>query len=406
MMNSLLAGAPLTVEFRLLVYFTLGLAVILVVPRLFERISLPGLLGLILAGALLGPPGAGLVKANDNILGFFAEIGKLMLMFLIGLEINLDQFNKARLKAITFGALTFAAPMALAALLARHHGYSWHSSILIGSLLASHTLLAFPLLEKAGLAGGQPAAITVGATIFTDIAALLTLAICVSIHTTGFSERQIAIQVAELAVYVVVVVLGLSAVARRLVARFRHSDDAILIAVLLVMAVASIGAVLIRMEDIIGAFLAGLAVNSFTRSSRARNNLRTIGEAMFIPAFFFSIGTQLSIGPLAAQTAGNPSLVVGLLVALLVGKFVAAAVAASLFGHTGSERNLMWSLTLPQVAATLAAAFVAFEVKNSNGARLIDEPVLAAVILLMLATTILGPMLTLRFVRRLSMPAR
>lgn len=325
MMNSLLAGAPLTVEFRLLVYFTLGLAVILVVPRLFERISLPGLLGLILAGALLGPPGAGLVKANDNILGFFAEIGKLMLMFLIGLEINLDQFNKARLKAITFGALTFAAPMALAALLARHHGYSWHSSILIGSLLASHTLLAFPLLEKAGLAGGQPAAITVGATIFTDIAALLTLAICVSIHTTGFSERQIAIQVAELAVYVVVVVLGLSAVARRLVARFRHSDDAILIAVLLVMAVASIGAVLIRMEDIIGAFLAGLAVNSFTRSSRARNNLRTIGEAMFIPAFFFSIGTQLSIGPLAAQTAGNPSLVVGLLVALLVGKFVAAA---------------------------------------------------------------------------------
>jgi Kef-type K+ transport system membrane component KefB len=266
---------------------------------------MPGLLGLILAGALLGPPGAGIVKANDGILGFFSEIGKLMLMFLIGLEISLAEFNKARLKAVAFGVLTFAIPLALAVVVARHFGYSWNSSILIGSLLASHTLLAFPLLEKAGLQGAQPVAVTVGATIFTDIAALLTLAICASIHTTGFSERQIAIQVAELVVYVVVVVVGLSAVARRLVARFRNSDDATLIAILIVMVVASMGAVLIRLEDIIGAFLAGLAVNSIARSSRARDTIRTVGQALFIPAFFFSIGTQLTIGPLATQTAST-----------------------------------------------------------------------------------------------------
>lgn len=374
----------------------------LLVPRLFERIKLPGLLGLILAGALLGPPGFGTVPANDSLVGFFAEIGKLMLMFLIGLEINLEQFSKARLKAIVFGTLTFILPLVLSALLARYYNYSWTSSILIGSLLASHTLLAFPLLEKSGLASSQPASVTIGATILTDMAALMTLAICASIHATGFSQRQISIQLVELIIFVFLVVFGISYVARRLLLRYRHSDDATLIAVLLVMSITSIGAVLIHLEDIVGAFLAGLAVNSIARSSRTREIIGTVGHALFIPAFFFSIGMQLSIGPLLTQLLKTPGIIIGLLSVLLAGKFIAATIAAWLYGYSRDEQGLMWSLTLPQVAATLAAAFVAFEVKNVEGLRLIDEPIIAAVLLLMLTTTIAGPILTSQYARRLA----
>jgi Kef-type K+ transport system membrane component KefB len=388
MLNSILASVPVTVEFRLLAYLILALSVVLAVPRLFERMQLPGLLGLILA--------------NDRVIELFAEIGKLMLMFLIGLEINLNQFNRVRLKAIAFGALTFAAPLLIAAFIARHNGYSWISAILIGSLLASHTLLAFPLLEKAGLVEREAATVTVGATIFTDIAALSTLAICASIHSTGLSERQIAIQAAELLAFVLVVVFGLGVVGRRLVDHFRNSDDGTLVVMLLVMAVASIGAVLIRLEDIIGAFLAGLAVNSVARSSHTRETIRLLGHTLFIPAFFFAIGTKLLIGPLAAQILNNPAIVIGLVVALFTGKLIAAGIAATSFGYTSDERGMMWSLTLPQVAATLAAAFVAFEVRNAQGARLIDEPVIAAVLLLMLLTTILGPLMTSHYASRLA----
>jgi Kef-type K+ transport system membrane component KefB len=401
MRDTLIAGIPISLEFRLLAYSVLALAVALAAPRLFERMQLPGLLGLILAGAVLGPPGFGIIAANNETLELFAEIGKIMLMFLIGMEINLEGFRKARVGSLVFGVLTFSIPMTLGALVARTYDYSWTAAVLVGSLLASHTLLAFPILEKAGLTESRGATVAVGATIFSDIAALMTLSICATIHSSGFSQQQIVIQLVALVGFVLFVVLGLSAIARRLLARFRRSDDATLIVILLIMAVASIGAVLIRLEDIVGAFLAGLAANSVARSSRARENIRVVGTALFIPAFFFSIGTKFLIGPLASQIVSGPGLVFGLLAALLAGKFLAAMIAAGAFGYSASERGLIWSLTLPQVAATLAAAFVAFEVKNSQGIRLIDEPIIAAVLLLMLSTTILGPVLTARYARQL-----
>ncbi len=173
-----------------------------------------------------------------------------------------------------------------------------------------------------------------------------------------------------------------------------------MIAILLIMAVASIGAAAIRLEDIVGAFLAGLAVNAATSHSRARESIQTVGSALFVPAFFFAVGMQISLGPIWEHVSGRPALIAGIVAALFVGKYIAASIAAWAFGYSRDERMMMWSLSLPQVAATLAAAFVAFGVKNQAGERMIDEPIITAILLLMVLTSMIGPLLTGRYARR------
>lgn len=399
-MSQSLLGLPVTIELRLLVYFTLALVIFLVVPRLFERIQLSGLLGLILAGALIGPPGFGLVALNDRVVELFAEIGKLMLVFIIGLEIDLQQFREAKWRSILFGLLTFLLPLAGATLISHYYGYGWNSALLIGSLLASHTLIGFPILQRNGIARIQPATVTVGATIFTDIAALLTLAICATVHATGFSPRHFTYQLIAIALYVPIVVFGLSFAASKFARRYRESEDASIVAILLIMAVASIGAAAIRLEDIVGAFLGGLAVNAANTRGRARDSIQLVGSALFVPAFFFAVGMQISLGPIWQHVSSRPALIAGIVAALLAGKYMAASIAAWAFGYSRDERMMMWSLSLPQVAATLAAAFVAFGVKNPAGERLIDEPIITAILLLMVLTSILGPLLTAHYARR------
>jgi Kef-type K+ transport system membrane component KefB len=402
MLETLLSGVPPSLEFRQLLYFTLALFLFLALPRLFERLRLPGLLGLVAAGAVLGPPGLGLIAAEDRVVELFAEIGKLMLMFIIGLEIDLRLFNRVRLKSILFGLLTFLLPFVGAMMVAREFGYGWNSAVLIGSLLASHTLIAFPIIQRLDLAQRESVAVTVGATILTDVLALLTLAVCASIHVSGFAPQRLALQVTEILIYVLVVVVSLGWVARRLIARYRNSDDAITIALLLVMALASIGAALIRLEDIVGAFLAGLAVNSATRLSKPRELISLLGHTLFIPAFFFTIGFQLSLGPMWSQISSHSAIVAGLAGALVAGKYLAADISSRIFGYSREERMLMWSLSLPQVAATLASAFVAFGVKNHVGERLIDVRIVSTILVLMLLTTVVGPMLTLRYGKRVA----
>jgi Kef-type K+ transport system membrane component KefB len=331
---------------------------------------------------------------------FFAEIGKLLLMFFAGLEIDLSQFRRTGARSLVFGSLTFSIPLIVGAGVGILAGYGWLAAVLIGSLMASHTLLGFPIVQRMKLVTDEAVGVTIGGTIFTDLASLLVLAVCLPIHTSGFSTSAFAIQIAELVAYVLLVFVGLSAVGRWLIERMGDSKERQATLLLLIIALTGFGAEVINLEPIIGAFLAGLAVNRALAHREAKEQLDFLGNTLFIPMFFVSIGFLIDVQVFLQTLGERTGLVVGIVGGLIAAKFLAAQLTQRLYGYSRSEGHLIWSLSLPQVAATLAAAIVAFQTKNAAGVPLIDEPVINTVLVLVVITSILGPMLTEYFGRQ------
>jgi Kef-type K+ transport system membrane component KefB len=381
--------------------FAFAMTLILTVPALCRRLRLPAVVGLLLAGIAFGPYGLQVGPRHNEVAEYFAEIGKLLLMFFAGLEIDLQQFQRTRNRSLGFGFATFAIPLVAGFGVGSYFGYGWVGALVIGSLLASHTLLGYPIVQRMGLTSNEAVTVTIGATIFTDIASLLVLAVCVPIHLSGFSPTSFILQLVQLAIYVPLVLFGLSAVVRYFMGRTKDSKEGQFLVMLLSVAVAGIGAELINLEGIIGAFLAGLALNRAVHQSPAKEELEFLGNTIFIPVFFVTIGYLINPRVFMATAVSHVGLVTAIVVGLIVAKLLAALVAQKMFRYTSNEALVMWSLSLPQVAATLAAALVAFNAQNAAGQRLIDEPVLNSVIVLMVVTSFLGPILTDVFGRRL-----
>ena len=387
--------------------FSVAMLILFAVPPLCRRVRLPAVVGLMAAGVLFGPYGLQLAPKHGEVAHFFAEIGKLLLMFFAGMEIDLVQFNRTRNRSIGFGLLTFALPLTAGLLVGLGAGYPLIGALLIGSLLASHTLIAYPIVEKLGKLRNEAVTVTIGATVFTDVAALLVLAVCIPIHVSGFAPDTFAIQLLQLAIYVPAVLLGLGWVAQKLFA-YKPAKEGQFALMLLLVAIAAVAAEAIHLEGIIGAFLAGLAVNTATRNSEAKHELEFIGNHLFIPVFFLTIGFLIDDANLCKHTrrALHFWLVFGIVGGLIASKFLAAEIARRAFGYTPLEGLTMWSLSLPQVAATLAAALVAYNTKNADGERLIGEPVLNSVIVLLVVTSVLGPILDRAFfAKQLPTPA-
>lgn len=358
-------------------------------------------MGLLVAGVALGPSGLHVAPQHCQVAHFLADIGKLLLMFFAGLEIDIDQFLRIRNRSMTFGAATFAFPLMTGALVARYFGYPWLGAVLMGSLLASHTLLGFPIVQELGLVRNEAVTVAIGATVFTDVLALLVLAICIPIHTSGFSARTFAIQLLLLAVYVPVILLGLSSAAGYLMKRLHGSKEGQFLVMLLSATLAAVLAEAIHLEGIVGAFLAGLAINRAVQHTQAKEDLEFLGNSLFVPSFFYVVGFLISLRVFYHTLITHVALVSGIVGGLVLSKWVAAFVSQKLLGYSRDEGLIMWSLSLPQVAATLAAALTAYEAKSADGARLIDEPVLNSVIVLMVVS-LLGPVLTEVFGRRLA----
>jgi Kef-type K+ transport system membrane component KefB len=382
------------VQLPLLVRFSLVLAIFLFIPPLFRRVRLPPAVGLLLAGVALGPSGLGTLPNAAPVAQFFAEIGKLLLMFFAGLEIDLSQFRRTGKRSLVFGALTFSTPFVVGIGVGLLAGYGWLTAVLIGSIIASHTLLGFPIVQRMKLVTDEAVAVTIGGTVFTDLTALLVLSVCLAIHSSGFSTSVLAIQIGEMMAYILLVFLGLSALGRWLIERMGDSKARQVTLILLIIALAGFGAEAIHLEPIIGAFLAGLAINRALRHSEAQEQLDFLGNTLFIPMFFVSIGFLIEVQVFLQTLVARFGLVVGIVGGLIAAKFLAARLTQRIFGYSRSQGGLIWSLSIPQVAATLAPAIVAYEV------GLIDEPMRNTVLVLVVVTSILGPMLTEYFGRQ------
>jgi Kef-type K+ transport system membrane component KefB len=370
------------------------MAICLLVPPICRRLRIPTCVGLLAIGVAVGPNGLYLFPQEGPVAGFLAELGKLLLMFFAGLEIDLSQFRRTGARSVIFGIFTFSVPQIVGTGVGVLAGYGWLAGALIGSLMASHTLLAFPIVQRLGLVADEAVAVTIGGTVLTDLMSLLVLAICLPIYTSGFSASQFAIQIVELVVYIVLVLVVLSTLSRWILERIGESKEAQVTLALLIMSLAGIGAEAINLEAIVGAFLAGLAVNQALSRREAKKELEFFGNTLFIPIFFVSIGFLIDLRLFFQTLAGRPGLVMGIVGGLIASKFIAAQLTQRLFGYSRSQGGLIWSLSLPQVAATLAAAIVAYQTKNAAGARLIDEPMINTVLVMVVVTSTLGPVIT------------
>lgn len=384
--------------------FTVLLLLILVIPPIFEKIKLPGLVGLLVAGVVFGKNGLNVLHSDSESIELLSDIGKVYLMFVAGLEIDLNDFRRTKDRSLGFGLATFAFPLIFGTIVGRSFDFSWNSSVLIGSLFSSHTLLGYPIVQRLGIVRNQAVTVTIGATIFTDIAALLVLAICVSIHQGEFSAGSLALQLFLLAVYVLVVLFGMDWAGKQYFRKTGDEESNQFLFVLIAVFLAAVGAQIINVDKIVGAFLAGLAVNDVVGKSPVKEKVEFVGGTLFIPIFFVNMGLLLDIPSFLRTFSQSFSLVVAVVLGLISSKLVAALAVKPLYRYRWDETLTMWSLSLPQVAATLAAALAAYQSIDTRQQRLIPETVFNSVIVLMLVTAILGPILTARFARTIPPP--
>lgn len=385
-MTEALANEPVAV-------FLTIMAVILITPLLSERVRLPGIVGLILGGILVGPHGLGLL-ATGRTIELLSTVGLIYLMFSAGLEIDLQQFNRLRGKSLLFGLCTFGLPQLSGILIGRLMGLSWIGAVLLGSVYASHTLVAFPLLGRLGIVRNEAVSVTIGATVFTDVGALLILAIVAGAQGGGGSFSDVLQLVLMLIGYAVVVLVGLPRAGKLFFRRF--SSRAIEFQfVLVALFVAALLAELIGMHAIVGAFLAGLAINSTLPShSAVSGQVLFVGESFFIPIFLMYIG--MITDPLAVISSGQ-TLLTGLAMtaAVYTTKLAGAWLAAHTLRYSRAEMFTMWGLSQAQAAATLATILIGVEI------GLFPESVFNGAIMMILCTTITSPLLVQRFGSRL-----
>lgn len=378
------------------VSLTILLLVVLTLPPLFERIKLPGLVGLLFAGVVLGASGLDILDVETETMKLLADIGKIYLMFVIGLEIDLAKFHNTRHRSLRFGLSIFLASLITGIVVGRLLGFSWNTSFLIGIIFAPHTLLGYPVVNRLGVMGNEAITVTIGATIFTDILALLLLAIAVSIHAGEFSLFNLIAQILALAIYAATVLFGLRWAGRLFFRRTGDDQGNQFIFVILAVFLAAAGAQLINVEAILGAFLAGLAVNDVLGNSPVKEKVEFVGSVLFIPFFFVHVGLLVDLPLFVESLTTSLGITVAIVGGVVLSKFAGAYMARLTHPYTWNETLSMWSLCLPKVAATLAAALVGHEV------GLINEAVFNGVIVLMLLTAIAGPIATKQFASQLA----
>jgi Kef-type K+ transport system membrane component KefB/nucleotide-binding universal stress UspA family protein len=371
-----------------IVPFAILLVVILVVPILFERLRLPGLVGLVFSGVVLGPSGWNIFQPDSPTINLLSDIGLVYLMFVAGLEVDLEQFRRQKSRSFGFGSFTFFIPLALGTLIGQIFGFSGNASILIGSLLASYTLLAYPLINRLGIVKNQAVTVTIGATIFTNIGALLVLSLCIAVHTRQFSYWGLITLFNSLIIYLIVVLVGFDWVGKEFFRRSGDDEGNQFLFVLVCVFLAAVGAQLIGVEKIVGAFLAGLAVNGAVGSGPVKEKVMFVGSVLFIPIFFVDLGLLINLP--AVSNFSTLKLTLFIVVGLFASKFIAAFLAKLIYRYNWQEMLMMWSLSLPQVGATLAATLVGYR------AELLPIGVLNSVVVLMLVTSTVGPLITSR----------
>jgi Kef-type K+ transport system membrane component KefB len=337
------------------------LLLVLLGPLLASKARLPGLVGLIVLGMVVGPNVLGVVSGQIliNALGF---VGLLYLMFQGGLDLDLDGFARRRRESIVFGVMTFILPMILVTVAAWLLEVPLLAAVIIASALTSHTPLSYPTVARFDLARNRAVTATLGATLLATVAALLVLAIAAAAAQGDTSGFEWLLFGTGMVLYVAFMLSGVPRITRWFFQGPGQDREVRLTYLLSGMGFAAVLASALGIEAIVGAFLAGLAFNRFVPAGTLiADRVETLGRSLFIPAFLISTGMMLD--PIALVTDPRTLILgVGLVTAEVASKWGASSLSGRFFGFSAPERGIMFSLSVGQAAGALAAVIVGQEV--------------------------------------------
>ncbi len=383
--------------------FFLVLVIILFAPILLERLRIPHIIGMILAGLVVGEHGFNIL-ARDSSFELFGKVGLYYIMFLAGLEMNMEDFKSIRTKATVLGLLAFVFPLGIGIWTNIHLlGYGLITSVLLASMYASHTLIAYPIAIRYGINRHRAVGIAVGGTAVTDTLTLLVLAVIAGMFNeegaSGFFWVWLLVKVVVLSVAIMYVFPRIGRWFFR-----RYTDH--VVQFIFVLAMVFLGAGLmevIGMEGILGAFLAGLVLNRLIpHVSPLMSHLEFVGNALFIPYFLIGVGMLIDVNVLFGHLDSLKVAGVMIVVAL-TGKWIASWGTQKIFRMSAVERELMFGLSNAQAAATLAAVMVGYNIIQPNGERLLNEDVLNGTILLILVTCVVSSFITENAAKQIAM---
>lgn len=387
--------------------FSVILFIILLAPILLHRLKIPDLIGLILAGALIGPNGLG-IMARDSSIELFGTVGLLYIMFIAGLEIDMADLRKNYGKTMVFGLYTFFIPMILGTLTGVYWlDFSWPTSALLASMYASHTLITYPIVSKYGITKNRAVSIAIGGTVITCILALLVLAVVVGM-STGEINHQFWMKLGiSSVVFIAVVVIIFPMLGRWFFKRYEDSVGQYIFVLALVF-LASFLSEAAGLEAIIGAFLTGLALNRLIPNTSAlMNRIDFVGNAIFIPFFLIGVGMLVDV---RTFTAGWTAIWVAIVMTVIatVSKFIAAWLTEKNFKLSRDEGSLLFGLSNAQAAATLAAVLIGYKVIIGTSAdgepiRLLNEDVLNGTIIMILVTCTIASFITQRSAQNIAL---
>ena len=382
--------------------FFLVLTIILFAPMILERLHIPHIIGMILAGVAIGEYGFNILE-RDSSFELFGEVGLYYIMFLAGLEMDMEDFKQNKSKGIIFGLLSFAIRFSIGMWSCmKLLGFGVTTSMLMGCMYASHTLISYPIISRYGLSKLRCVNITIGGTVIVDTLALIGLAIISGMYkgdTSGMFWVMMGIKVTLLTAFIIFI---FPIIARKF---FRNYSDSIMQFVF-VMAMVFLGAGLMQfvgMEGILGAFLTGLVLNRLIpHVSPLMNRLEFVGNAIFIPYFLIGVGMIIDVN---ALFTGGPALkVAGIMTAVAAGsKWIGAFITQKLFKMERNERNMIFGLSSASAAATLAAVLVGHQIIMGNGERLINDDVLNGTVVMILFTCIISSLATERSARKFAL---
>lgn len=372
------------------VKFLLILLIILLAPILLNRFKIPPLLGLIIAGAIVGPKGFVLMERDSGII-LSGTAGLLYIMFLAGLEIDLQDFRKNRNKSLVFGMYTFLIPMILGIISGLFIlKLTLISSVLLASMFASHTLIAYPLISKLGIGKNRAVNITVGGTLITDTLALLVLAVIIgSVHGQVNAAFWLKLFLSLMA-FALIIIFGFPKLGRWFFKKYSDNSSQYIFVLVLVFLGASL-AELAGIEAIIGSFLVGLAINSLIpRTSPLMNRIEFVGNSIFIPFFLISVGMLVDFKVFIESWETVWVAFVMTSVAILA-KWLAAFATQKTYAFSINERRIIFGLSNAQAAATLAAVIIGYNTiigntESGEPIRLLSESILNGTIVMILIT--------------------
>ncbi|MDR0688227.1 MAG: cation:proton antiporter [Prevotellaceae bacterium] len=375
--------------------FAVVLLIILFAPIIFTKLRIPHIVGLIAAGIIVGPHGLNIIL-RDSSIELFSTVGLLYIMFIAGVEVDINGFKRNKVKSIVFSAYSFVIPMALGVTVGLFAlGYNLETSLLLASMFASHTLLAYPIVSRYGITKIRSVSMTVVATVIIDTLSLLTLAVVVGNHKGDLDALHWMRFALLILAFGVAVLFGLPLAARHF---FKRNTDSVAqyIFALSMMFLAAFFAQLIGMEGIIGAFLAGIALNKLIPSTSAlMNRIDFVGNALFIPIFLISVGmlVDLRVFFTSFQAVAVAAVMTA---AATIGKYAPAYLTQKTFKLKRVERTMIFGLSNAHAAATLAVVIVGRQI------GLFNDDVLNGTIVMILVTCIVSSFATERASRRIA----